>query len=81
MNYAQNYKDVTKKPLQDLMKMEETSKKSSTASVDLLDKSNAQITIDKLNANSPNEVDQMNKNISDEADKYWNNALSSTKPA
>ena len=23
----------------------------------------------------------MNKNVSDEADKYWNNALSSTKPA
>ena len=57
MNYAKNYKDVTKNPLQDLMKMEEKSKKSSTESVDLLDKSNAQITIDKLNANSPNEVD------------------------
>ena len=57
MNYAKNYKDVTKNPLQDLMKMEQKSKKSSTESVDLLDKSNAQITIDKLNANSPNEVD------------------------
>ena len=57
MNYAKNYKDVTKNPLQDLMKMEAKSKKSSTESVDLLDKSNAQITIDKLNANSPNEVD------------------------
>ena len=57
MNYAKNYKDVTKNPLQDLMKMEEKSKKSSTESVDLLDKSNAQITIDKLNANSPSEVD------------------------
>ena len=49
MNYAQNYKDVTKSPMQELMKIEEASKKSSTASVDPLDASNALITVDKLN--------------------------------
>ena len=49
MNYAQNYKDVTKSPMQELMKIEEASKKSSTASVNPLDASNALITVDKLN--------------------------------
>lgn len=76
MNYAQNYKDVTKSPMQELMKIEEASKKSSTASVDPLEKSNALITVDKLNdqgsasASSPNEVDS-----------YWTNVLNSSKPA
>ena len=49
MNYAQNYKDVTKSPMQELMKIEEASKKSSIASINPLDASNAHITVDQLN--------------------------------
>ena len=81
MNYAQNYKDVTKSPLQELMKIEETFKKELDTYIDPLDISNAHINVDQLNASSPNETNQLNASSPNEADKYWTNALSSTKPA